>query len=46
MLLYFLRNRDGYLQNTTAMICTTLFALLCATATNAKKHEVIAVTAA
>jgi hypothetical protein len=46
MLLYFLRRRDGYLQNATAMICTALFALLCSTATRAKKHEVIAVTAA
>lgn len=46
MLLYFLRNRDGYLQNATAMICTASFALLCSTATKAKKHELIAVTAA
>ncbi|KEF56504.1 uncharacterized protein A1O9_06691 [Exophiala aquamarina CBS 119918] len=46
MLLYFLRNRNGYIQNTTAMGCTAAFALLCATATNAKRHEVIAVTAA
>lgn len=46
MLLYFLRNHNGYVQNATAMGCTTAFALLCATATNAKRHEVIAVTAA
>lgn len=46
MLLYFLRTHDGYLQNATAMICTALFALLCSSATKAKKHELIAVTAA
>ena len=46
MLLYFLRSQNGYIQNATAMGCTSAFALVCATATNAKRHEVIAVTAA
>ena len=46
MVLYAIRNLNGYLQNATAVIFAATFAMLCATATNAKRQEIFAVTAA
>jgi hypothetical protein len=46
MVLYSLRNANGFLLNATAIIFTASFALLCSTATNAKRQEIFAVTAA
>ncbi|EXJ61643.1 hypothetical protein A1O7_02072 [Cladophialophora yegresii CBS 114405] len=46
MVLYTIRDANGYVRNATAVIFTASFALLCATATNAKRQEVFAVTAA
>lgn len=46
MVLYSLRNANGFLLNATAVVFTASFALLCSTATNAKRHEIFAVTAA
>ncbi|KIW88393.1 uncharacterized protein Z519_10962 [Cladophialophora bantiana CBS 173.52] len=46
LVLYRLRHLDGYAQNLLAFAFTTIFALLCSTATAAKQHEIFAVTAA
>jgi hypothetical protein len=46
LLLYHLRNNDGYTQILIALAFTTAFAGLCSTATSAKRHEICAATAA
>lgn len=46
LVLYAVRNLNGYVQILTAMACTMFIALLCATATRAKKHEIFGITAA
>jgi hypothetical protein len=44
-ILYYIRHINGCVQNTAALAFTGAFALLCATATTAKRHEIFAVTA-
>jgi hypothetical protein len=46
LVLYRLRKENGYLLNASAVVFTAFFALLCSTATNAKRQEIFAVTAA
>jgi len=46
LILYRLREENGYLLNAMAVTFTAFFALLCSTATNAKRQEIFAVTAA
>ncbi|RVX72679.1 hypothetical protein B0A52_04077 [Exophiala mesophila] len=46
LILYAVRNLNGYVQIVMAMACTMFVALLCATATRAKKHEIFGITAA
>ena len=45
-ILYLLRHRSGYVQNAVTLGFTTFFALVCATCTTARRHEIFAATAA
>ena len=45
-ILYLLRHRSGYVQNAVTLDFTTFFALVCATCTTARRHEIFAATAA
>ncbi|KAJ4504161.1 hypothetical protein HRR90_008033 [Exophiala dermatitidis] len=46
MILYKIRNMDGYRQILVALAFASMFAGLCSSATSAKRHEVFAATAA